>query len=162
MSQDYIPLATVTLASATSTVTYTNIPATPYRDLVFILQIPATTTVVGDVLVRTNSDGGTNYSWVEASGNGFTTSSFTNTVRTGLFAGYHDGSNSAFITRFNLMDYSATDKHKTTLVRNDKSAATTMLAGRWANTAAVNRLDIIGANGNFPIGTTLNLYGIVA
>ena len=60
------------------------------------------------------------------------------------------------------MDYSATDKHKTTLVRNDQSGVTGMWAGRWANTAAINRLDIIGANGTFPIGTTLNLYGIVA
>jgi len=68
----YTPLATVTLGSATSSVTFSSIPAT-YRDLILIFD--GTRTGNNNVQYRFNSDTGTNYSTVIAAGNGSGTTS---------------------------------------------------------------------------------------
>jgi hypothetical protein len=62
-----------------------------------------------------------------------------------------------------LMDYSATDKHKTLLIRQNLASAYTLaLAGRWANTAAINTVQLYTTAAAFETGTTASLYGIVA
>ena len=55
----YTPLATVTLGTAASSVTFSSIPAT-YRDL--ILVVNATTSADGIPSLRFNGDSGNNYS----------------------------------------------------------------------------------------------------
>jgi hypothetical protein len=158
----YTPLATVTLASATSTISFSSIPAT-YRDLIFVINIAATATVLNQVFIRFNGDSGSNYSYLEAFGDGSASGAGINGSTTFNMIGYHGGGGSV-ITIAQVMDYSATDKHKSSLVRNDKSdQGTTMIGCRWANTDAVTSA-LIGkvAAGNFPVGTTINLYGVIA
>jgi len=64
-----------------------------------------------------------------------------------------------------LLDYSATDKHKTLINRlnstNGGSSTENVeqQAARWANTAAVTSIEIFG---NFASGATFNLYGVIA
>jgi hypothetical protein len=61
-----------------------------------------------------------------------------------------------------VMDYSATDKHKTILKRNGGGNQDQVWggAGRWANTGATTSLTLYYAIGNIAVGTTFSLYGI--
>jgi hypothetical protein len=63
----------------------------------------------------------------------------------------------------NILDYSATDKHTTIISRaNNAVNGTEAFVNRWANTAAVTSVQIFTSTGNWSIGTTAALYGIVA
>src|SRR5512147_1973064 len=130
----YTPLANVTLSSSASSVTFSSIPAT-YRDLVLVVNhLPSGD---GDLRVQFNGDTtGANYPGVAMVGNGSTTSSYT---YTGYIAPVGFGtSTNRHNAIFQIMDYSATNKHKSVLTRGDNAANQTgATAGRWANTAAV-------------------------
>jgi len=155
----YTALATVTLGSSASSVTFSSIPAT-YRDLVVV--ISPTTSVDGtEVLMRVNGDTGSNYAFVYALGTGSTTFSAAGTAASfGLLLGRTSRVTNVLV---NLMDYSATDKHKTILQRdNDSGWTTVMRAGRWANTAAINTIVVSTSSGTFNSGSTFNLYGIAS
>jgi hypothetical protein len=61
------------------------------------------------------------------------------------------------------MDYSATDKHKTVLVRsNAASTGVEAIAQRWASTAAITSILVFPSTGSWAAGGTFSLYGIVA
>jgi hypothetical protein len=154
----YTPLATVTLGSSASSVTFSSIPAT-YRDLVLVMS--GTTTSIQAGLMRLNGDTGSNYSQVGMDGSGSSTSSFSGTVNTiDVWANGTTVSQASVV----IMDYSATDKHKTVLNRIDNSTwGTRALAARWANTAAITSILVYMAGGqSFNTGSTFNLYGVIA
>jgi hypothetical protein len=157
MSQDYIPLATVTLASTTSSVTFSNIPAT-YRDLIFVFN----GTVPSGYFFRAqfNGDTGSNYFNVEMWGNGSGRGSQTingDNINLGQLQPTHN------MAIANIMDYSATDKHKTVLNRGDAiSTIVVANAGRWASTAAITSIRFFPSSGSFTTGSTFNLFGISA
>jgi len=153
----YIPLATITLASADSEIVFSSIPA-GYRDLILVVDgIPtASTSTIG---ARFNSDSGSNYTYVEAGGNGSVTYSS---------AGSFTGNIIGFLTtaariqmQLQVMDYSVTDKFKTSLVRQSAAGeAVAMRATRWANTAAVTSISVFTSSSTFAIGSTFSLFGI--
>jgi hypothetical protein len=155
----YTPLATVTLGGTASSVTFSSIPAT-YRDLIFSLELVGS--VSEQYFMRLNGDTGSNYSWVQmgADSTGFFTSSTTTTgIRVGFFSAISARDN----LQLSIMDYSATDKHKTALVRtNSNCTVTRAIAGRWANTAAVTSVVFTFPSGNFNSGSTISLYGVIA
>ena len=158
MSQDYLPLATVTLASSASSVTFSNIPAT-YRDLIFVI---SGTVVTGstDTQLRVNGDSGSNYSRVFMFGDGTNAASGTASL-TGFLP--WNGSTTQTVGIGQLMDYAATDKHKTLLSRqNTPNLGVSAQAQRWANTAAITTLNFLGNGNSYAAGTTFSLYGIVA
>jgi hypothetical protein len=155
----YTALANITLGSSAATVTFGSIPAT-YRDLIVVINF-GTTASVGDVGIRFNGDTGTNYTYVEAFGSGSSTGSSAGS-RSYNVIGYLT-SVTRIATIAQIMDYSATDKHKTTLTReNDAAGTLRMLATRWANTAAVTSLSIITQTNTFATGSTFSLYGVIA
>jgi hypothetical protein len=156
MTDTYTPLATVTLGGTASSVTFSSIPAT-YRDLVLVVAGTASTLV--NVGIRFNGDTGSNYSVVTMVGNGSAASSSSFTDSFGL-AGQLSTVQGNFITQ--IMDYSATDKHKTHLGRSNLSASSVQgYASRWADTAAITSFAVSNA-GTFSTGTTFNLYGIAS
>ena len=156
MTDTYRPLATVTLGSSASSVTFSSIPAT-YRDLIVV--VAGTTNATHNVGMRFNGDTGSNYFVVTMSGNGSTTNSFTLTDSFAL-AGQLTTTQGNFVNQ--IMDYSATDKHKTVLARSNNPAAEVRAnISRWANTAALTSIAISNA-GTFSSGTTFNLYGIAS
>jgi hypothetical protein len=62
-----------------------------------------------------------------------------------------------------IMDYSATDKHKSILARtNDATQLVQMIAGRWANTAGVTTIQVYGSGANMRAGSNISLYGIAS
>jgi hypothetical protein len=159
----YTPLATVTLASAAATVTLTNIPAT-YRDLILVIN-GGYSTGSGNFLIALNSDTtNANYSMVAmfANGGGGSAVGSGNGTRYLNYYGFPSADlNTVIVTQ--IMDYSATDKHKTFLTRsNNAGNGTTALANRWANTAAVTSVQVIGESQNIRAGSTISLYGVIA
>ena len=154
MSQDYIPLATVTLASSASSVTFSNIPAT-YRDLVLVYAGSGTAaTEVWATLNGSTANGST----VVMLGTGSAAQSSTSAAIT---IGTIDTTICNNIVQF--MDYSATDKHKTILTRSNRAGAGTLAyATRWAITSAITSIAVVPQSGTFNSGHTFALYGIVA
>lgn len=168
----YVPLAEVTLAATTASVTLP-VP-TGYRDLILVSQ--ARTDRSGsyddDIYCQLNGDTGSNYSNVWMMGNGSATDSatasgsyiriFINAPASLATAGVFGN----FIASF--QDASATDKHKTILTRSNEAVrastyAVAATASRWSNTAAITSMRIYSGTGaNLVSGTTLNLYGIEA
>ncbi|NBU22805.1 MAG: hypothetical protein EBS38_02680 [Actinobacteria bacterium] len=159
----YIPLANITLTSAQSSVTFGSIPTSvngvALRDLVLVVN-GNYTTADGNTLVRLNGDSGSNYSNVYMAGGGAGAGS-------GALSGvwlYGGGMNTTagHSQIWNIMDYSATNKHKTVLNRSNEigtNSAVYAWAGRWANTSAVTSVYIQGSS-NFAIGSSFALYGI--
>lgn len=162
MSQDYIPLATITLASASSGITFSNIPATPYRDLIIVCDsLNASGNL--NLVMRFNGDSGSNYLNVHMSGDGSSTASGSNTTtQIGLDSRGFGNASTKHTHIIQIMDYGVTDKHKTVLTRADNSAlGLDAFASRWANTAAVNSINIFYPGANINSGGRFDLYGIV-
>jgi hypothetical protein len=157
----YTPLANLTLSSSASTVTFSNIPAT-YRDLVLVID-DARSATSQQFNVRLNGDTGTNYSWVT----GFVIGSdIIGSAQGAPLAQFRLGNinttSSSHIT--NIMDYSATDKHKTSLTRSTNVGGNQvwMLANRYASTSAITSVSIYTGGDPMLSGMTASLYGIVA
>jgi hypothetical protein len=154
----YTPLATVTLGSATASVVMSSIPAS-YRDLIIVFN--GTTTVSDGVGSRYNSDTGNNYNIVRMTGSsaGAISDSFTNFSRIIETAG-DTSERTLYIS--NIMDYSATNKHKTVLTRSNIASNVTAIASRWANTAAVTSITIFSPSSTMTTGSTISLYGVIS
>tara|TARA_R110000764_G_scaffold110648_2_gene197210 strand:- start:717 stop:1208 length:492 start_codon:yes stop_codon:yes gene_type:complete len=154
----YIPLATLTLAVANSAVYFTNI-SQDYSDLVLMIEHKgATGSVQG--LVTLNGDGGTNYKYVyiyntgSSSGSGAETASRHFNTESG-------STTVANFTKMEIFDYSATDKHKSTLAHNGRAGAIqTIVSGRYASNTAISSITVGVNSGSFAIGSTFKLFGI--
>jgi len=161
----YVPLATQTLSSTATSVTFSSIPAT-YRDLVVVCNFQNSGTSSASRL-RLNLDTGANYSGVWMVGNGSTTASASEASQTGarIFGATLGPANTfSNVGIIQVIDYSATDKHKTVLTRYG-SAGTDIqaTASRWANTAAVTAVTIFDVLGQtYSIGSTFSLYAIAS
>jgi hypothetical protein len=163
----YTALATVTLTGSDSSITFSSIPST-YRDLIFVINGTPADTAYPVHALRFNSDSGNNYTYVGMTGNGSSAASGSNSslsfASLGQAFGIGPGTSSYFSTIAQIMDYSATDKHKTVLVRNNVSGVgVEAQADRWANTAAITSVTLITSGGaGFATGTTINLFGVIA
>jgi hypothetical protein len=154
----YVSLATTTLGSAASSVTFSSIPAT-YRDLIIVFNGATTLSTVGLVL-QFNSDSGSNYSGVVAQGDGSSATSGTLSGTSAEVGVLNTGRGNVLVQ---VMDYSATDKHKTFLSRGDNATdRTRMTASRWANTAAINTVRVATNLNLIAVGSTISLYGVAA
>jgi hypothetical protein len=161
----YTPLATVTLGSSASSVSFSSIPAS-YRDLIIVTNILSPTVDGCDFALRVNGDTGTNYSYVRMYGGSAATGSDSSASATNISGGFGLGNNTttpAPVT-IQIMDYSATDKHKTFLTRlNDMGRSwSAAFASRWANTSAVTSVQVLTTVNNFAAGSTFSLYGVIA
>jgi hypothetical protein len=153
----YTPLATVTLASTDAEIVFSSIPAT-YRDLIMVYNGNTTSSGSFDLQLKLNADS-SNHSAVImfATGSG-SPGSFTQSSSNLLNA----GSDSRTLAIVRVMDYSATNKHKTSLIRIDSTGITSAAAQRWASTSAVNSLTFSIGSGVFAVGSTFSLYGVIA
>lgn len=151
----YVALANVTFAVATSTVTFSNIPAT-YRDLVIIARGSITDDDRFGAIQLNNS--GSDYSTIWGASNS------TTGTRAGTGTDWMYGTGQ-FVGEINILDY-AQNKHKTILSRAGIQALTYMNVARWANTQAVTSVRVwtsttsFGAASSFVAGTTISLYGV--
>ena len=107
----------------------------------------------------------TNYNGVSMYGDGST--AYSTSGNTNTFPGNSWGYGSPaplWNVVANFQDYSATDKHKSYLIRvNDAANLLSASALRWGNTAAVTTLTAkANPSVTFQAGSTFSLYGISA
>ena len=158
----YVALATTTLGASASSVTFSSIPTSGYRDLVLIVE--AKISGSAGLRLRLNNDSGSNYNQVVMRNNGASTLS---TSYSGETAFYPSDVGLSVDVPFNYIcqinDYSATDKHKSLLIRTNTNASTVEAhALRWASTTAVNEVNVFLSSQNYRAGSTFSLFGIEA
>jgi hypothetical protein len=155
----YTPIASVTLSSAQSSVTFSGIPQT-YTDLVLVASAKGS---VNDrsFLVRFNSDTGSNYSGTYVFGSGSSASSGRYTSESSIRLGAVI-SNTNFDTYVvSMNNYSNSTTFKSVLSRENVSTiGVVAMVGLWRNTSAITTLDFLLNEGTFASGTTFNLYGV--
>lgn len=154
----YEPIATTTLSSAASSITFSSIPGT-YTDLILIANVVAasTTYISGQV----NGDTGTNYSstYIDGSGSSGTTGRTTNATSYGSARTNPDS-----VTTIQYMNYSNTTTYKTILEKiSTAGSGVNFWTATWRNTAAITSITLFtdSAN-NWSAGSTFTLYGITA
>jgi len=154
----YTPLANVTLGSATSSVTFSSISQS-YRDLRLVIT-GTSSTFVGVFWIINSDATSTNYYNVYMLGDGGGTGS--GSANSNSWSSFRSSNLTQYVA--DVFDYSATDKHKTVLLRQNAASesGTLAIAGRWANTAAITSLQISLGVATFSTGTTFALYGIAS
>lgn len=161
MPKTYEPIATTTLGSTASSVTFSSIPAT-YTDLV-VVSAPIGN---GDAQVhmRFNNDSSANYSYTILAANGASAVSARVIQATQIGTDYFFSvTTSGGITLINVMNYANTTTKKTALIRsNNASKATMAIVGLWPSTAAINRIDLTATSSTFAAGSVFTIYGIKA
>jgi hypothetical protein len=159
----YTPLANITLGSSAASVTFSSI-SQAYRDLILVATMPRTDVTDTNSYVRLNSDTGSNYSYVQMFGNG--SAGYSNSASSQTTARaftYQNTTSRQYNGILQLMDYSATDKHKTFLTRyNGDDSGVGAFALRWASTSAVTTLLVYPGSGSYAAGSTFALYGVAA
>jgi hypothetical protein len=164
----YEPLGSLTLSSAQSQVTLSNIPQT-YTDLVLVMSAQGTGSGSDrDISMIFNGDSGPNYSRTRLFGNGTSAQSSRTTGANNIVIGNMPGSSSALgdgnvIIQIN--NYSNSVTNKTVLVRaNTASTYGTVFAivGLWRSASSVSSVTFTPDTGNFASGSTFNLYGVGA
>jgi hypothetical protein len=152
----YVPLATITLASTDSEIVLSSIAAS-YRDLIVVINGASTATSL--VALRFNSDTTTAYSYVLMLGNGSSSDSASASSQDEARIGVYWSTPNVTVTQ--VMDYSATNKHKTILSRSNNAAnRVSATASRWANTDAVHTVTVVNDVSTFTVGTTISIYGV--
>lgn len=158
----YEAIATQTLGSATTTVTFSSIPGT-YTDLVVVFQ-GGITTGPDDIRIRFNSDTGTNYSATLLRGDGSSAISARSSNDTYIsWMGYFGTGTAGSVSIVNVNNYSNTTTNKTALNRGSvASNFVNASVGLWRSTAAITSMTLIAGGSTFLSGSIFSLYGIRA
>ena len=164
MPTTFEPIATTTLGTATSNITFSTIPAT-YTDLRLIFT--GTITTAGpDLTFRINGDTGTNYSWTALFGSGTSAGSNRATSSTNIPITPNSGF-SATVPMFASIDIFsyAGSTNKTILISNNNdrngSGYVERIVGLWRSTSAITSVSVQVTN-TLTAGTTATLFGIKA
>ena len=157
--ESFDSIATQTLSSSTTAVTFNSIPST-YKDLHVRYLASKIDSGITDVYLTFNSDGGSNYSksWIFTFDGAGPYESGNNT---GLSLGYVAGDDSSVFgaALIDIPDYAVTTKNKTLtyLAGNEKSSANTATlvigAGQWRSTSAISSLTFT-CGASFATGST--------
>lgn len=158
MTNTYQPLATFTATTSFSTITFNNVPAT-FGHLVLVVE-GVTSVTEERILLRFNGDTGSNYTNVnmEANQNSLATASSTTTSIFRARLG-----NNGSMALFDIMDYSATDKHKTVISHSNGlqgNVSANLSVERFASTSAITSITVLTNSGTLNSGAIFSLYGI--
>lgn len=163
MPSAWTPLANTTLASATTSVTFSSISQS-FRDLVLVIEGNPSNTASGYSLAVRFNGSATGYAYLSLSGNGSANSSVSYSNETSAYPA-HQAVSGRFNSIVNILDYTATDKNKTMLSRyNQDGSVVSATMNRWNSTAAITSLAVTLQNSSatFAAGTTFSLYGVSA
>jgi hypothetical protein len=166
MPSTYIPIATQTISSNTSSVTFSSIPQI-YTDLVLVVN--AFENSNAPVYLRANGLSTSIYSNTWMRGDGTTaTSSRYNTAALGGSGLNLDNfsaqppfpSNFSGQATYNIMNYSNATTFKTVMLRHGSSNWTIANVGLIQTTSAITSLEIYPFSTTWAAGSTFSLYGI--
>jgi hypothetical protein len=169
MAGTYEPIATSTLSSQSTSVTFSSIPST-YTDLVLVC-LGTIVTNGNSLVVEVNGD--TNqlgsYTMIYGNGSGTNASNRTNNrsfVNGGWNVAYSDTEISTSILQ--VFNYANTTTYKTFLTKNSNPNGSTYKGietsvSLWRSTSAITSLKVFtGGGGDLKAGLTATLYGIKA
>lgn len=159
----YEPIATTTLGSAQSTITFNSISSS-YTDLILVISGQATSAL--NVLLRYNNDSTALYSYANLRGNGSSAFSSRVTGATSVQISNNDlSATQPTFYKVSIFSY-AGSTNKTCLVEyaSDRNGTgyVERTVGLYQSTTAVSRLDILTDTSTFITGSTFTLYGIKA
>lgn len=166
MAITYINIASTTLGSTQSVVTFSGIPST-YTDLVLRMSVASTGVIDG--IFRFNGSSATNYSRTYLQGTGSTSSSSrsANSTNIGLQDLYRNNgstSNTFSSSEIYISSYTLSQNKQISAVLADESNNTTadmtLIAGLFRDTTAISSFSISPNSGNFSAGSSFYLYGI--
>lgn len=166
MAYTYDPVATTTLTSAATSVTFSSI-SSGYTDLILVCKALANTggTTDYNLVLNFNSDTGSNYSRTQVYHNGTSGLSGRSTnetygvIQVGGYLLSSDPTN-VFV---NINNYSNNTTYKTYLASNGPSSTTTeFVVGLWRSTSAITSITVKTLGGQFKTGSMFTLYGIAA
>lgn len=164
MPVTYEPIATTTLASAASTITFSSI-SSGYTDLRLVLMGTATAALTPRI--RLNGDTATNYSNTFLYGDGTSALSARTTNSTFFNVTYNTSWSStipAMVTTDIFSYAGSTNKTALTTASVDQngSGSVERIVSLWRSTAAITSITILSSASTFAAGTTATLYGIKA
>ena len=163
----YDSLATVTLSTTTTTVTFAGIP-TGYKHLEIRWIAKAPSGGGGGIIPRFNSDTGSNYSAHNINGNGATAGaqaqSATSTPLIIRNGGISTATNTFSAGIITVLDYASTSKNKTlrSLGGQDLNGSGLMefASTSWYNTSAITSIDLVHNGSGFVQYSQFALYGV--
>ena len=169
MTATYDCIATTTLGSAQSSVTFSSISGS-YTDLVVVCAVAASSGGVAKLTFNNDTVG--NYSTTLLEGDGSTAYSyrFSNQSYIHIAGGNslnYGANQSPTLMNISIQNYSNATTYKTVLCRSNVQASSILFStyayvGLWRSTAAIDRVDITPSAGNWNSGSTFSLYGIKA
>lgn len=166
MAVTYEKIATTTLGSSSSLVTFSSI-SSAYTDMVLIGSIQMSDNT--SFYIRCNSDTTNKYSATLLVGDGSSASSLrvsqTDLGGNGIYTNSNTfpTSGSFGTAIWNFLNYSNTTTNKTILSRVGSAGLTTKaIVNLYASTSAISQLDIRPFSGTMAAGTSFTLYGIKA
>jgi hypothetical protein len=155
MPATYEPIATTTLSTTATTVTFSTIPQT-YTDLIMVFN----GTGGNNVSLQFNSDTGNNYSTTRIRGDGSSASSSRWSNIPTMYGSFSSGLQNSI---WHVFNYTNTTTNKTGLNRGGGAADNVeAYVGLWRNTSAISSMTVNVQSGNFSSGSTFALYGIRA
>lgn len=150
----YTPLANLTLSTASSSVTFSNI-SQAYSDI--YMDFAIATSGGSNIMLRLNGD--TSASYLDISWN----NSDTNASRFQL--GYNDVANVFSAGNVIFMQYTMTDRYRQIWgkIGQTQSQSTNMsvFGGTWNNGAAMTSFTFFPEGGQFNSGSVFTIYGVV-
>ena len=159
-------IATTTLSTTTTNITFSSIPGTYQHLQIRMLSRASNASIDRAISLRLNGDTATNYAYHYLDGDGATASATGLASATSMVsiktAGASAGANTFGVCIIDIHDYASTTKTKTVRLLNgfDNNGAGNILiaSGLWNSTSAVNSFTIV--NTSFLSGTTVALYGV--
>jgi len=171
-ANSYESIATVSVSTATSTVTFSSIPSTyTHLQVRYIARSARTTDVGATMLTRFNSDTGNNYAYHILYGDGATPAAYNGST-TSVMRSFSVASSSSSNTQIygvgviDILDYANTNKYKTLrhLGGYDRngSGELNLASGLWQSTTAISTITFTlnEATANYETNSKFALYGI--
>jgi len=165
MPTTYEKIATTTLSSATSNITFNSIPAT-YTDL-RIVWVYKAVSAGNTAFLQFNSDTASNYSYTTLYGTGSAGGSQRSTNNTGAYlVSYAEAPTSEWqLQTIDIFSYAgSTFKTLLNTYSGDTNGGGFISRGvnLWRSTSAITSVALkFDAGGNMPSGSTATLYGIL-
>lgn len=164
-TRTYTPIELKTLASGTSSLTFSSIPST-YTDLVLVMS-NLTFSSGGNPQIQFNGDTTTNYSNTDVYSTGSAAGSTRNTGNAYINVGFsatNGSSTEPGTVIVNIMNYSNATTFKTIIARGNRAGGEAQAnVGLWRKTPeAITSIVVKVGSGNLQTGSTFALYGIKA
>jgi hypothetical protein len=161
----YYSLQSVTVGSAVSSVTFSNIPA-GFEDLQ--IRIIGNSSAADNANITFNSDTGNNYTRHRLSGINTTVASSASTSMPGAYVfstyGFPSASNYFGASIIDILDYGNVNKFKTIRALSgadiNSAGGVEITSNLWTNLAAITTINVAAYAGNWNTNTRIALYGV--